>query len=206
MSGEYPSSVLYDEPPKLINVELAGESVRFQYTLKMKISDVYSDLARLAHTTVKRLILSYIPFGETFYVVLLNCEDFFSQVRISPGSNLKISIMGPSINYRFGQILINLFPLLVFSTIFLFRDFIYSIYDSEDDSLSLAQVVGLFLWDIHFIKRVLESAVLHSFTRKSIEITTLLSNFVYLISFGVWIGLTLFKPTFYPPETVSVEI
>ncbi|KAA6389416.1 MAG: hypothetical protein EZS28_015057, partial [Streblomastix strix] len=39
MSGRYISTVLCDEHPKLINVELGSGSARFQYTLKLKISN-----------------------------------------------------------------------------------------------------------------------------------------------------------------------
>src|SRR6478609_7062415 len=55
------------------------------------------------------------------------------------------------------------------------------------------------LWSVHFVRRSLESAFVHRYSKPSIAAADYLTEYVYYWGFGAWIAWSVTAPTERPP-------
>jgi very-long-chain enoyl-CoA reductase len=81
--------------------------------------------------------------------------------------------------------------LLVFGGVLIFR--------AQGGGLSLTAWVAAVLWVMHFVRRTLESAFLHRYSKPSIGPGDYLTEYVYYWGFGAWIAWAVTSPTASSP-------
>ncbi|MET0792796.1 MAG: hypothetical protein ABW061_14850 [Polyangiaceae bacterium] len=81
--------------------------------------------------------------------------------------------------------------LLVFWGVLLFR--------VQDRALSVTATLGASLWTAHFVRRTLESALVHRYSKPSVSAADYLTEYVYYWGFAVWIAWSLTAATLRAP-------
>jgi very-long-chain enoyl-CoA reductase len=66
--------------------------------------------------------------------------------------------------------------------------------------------LGVITWNLHFIKRELETIFVHKFSRPTMPLLNLFKNCVYYWSFGAVIGWPLCSPAYAPPSDLQVYV
>jgi very-long-chain enoyl-CoA reductase len=81
--------------------------------------------------------------------------------------------------------------LLVFWGVLLFR--------TRTEPLSATASLGACLWTAHFVRRTLESALVHRYAKPRVGAADYLSEYAYYWGFGGWIAWSLTAPTLRAP-------
>jgi hypothetical protein len=83
--------------------------------------------------------------------------------------------------------------------------FLYYMYDSERIwiLLSIEFSIAAFCWGFHFVKRIVETHFVHTFSRDTMGLYFLIRNCVYYWIFGIYIGYYVNHPLYTPVQSVK---
>ncbi|WVQ66107.1 uncharacterized protein L199_004285 [Kwoniella botswanensis] len=113
-----------------------------------------------------------------------------SSYGVGDGSKLKLKDLGPQVNYRTLYLMEYIGPLILNPLLLKFSTLVWGQYE-----YSALQTTVRNLLMIHFLKRFLESAFVHSFSRASAPLKFVFRNCLHYWGVsGILIGLTLYRP------------
>jgi very-long-chain enoyl-CoA reductase len=115
-----------------------------------------------------------------------------SEYGITNGSGLTFKDLGPQIGYRTTFIIEYLGPLIFFPIFFYFSNVIYGTAKSHN----YTQTVALWLCVLHFVKRELESVLVHRFSHGTMPVMSCVRNCMhYWVLCGLMVGYFVLNPT-----------
>jgi very-long-chain enoyl-CoA reductase len=111
--------------------------------------------------------------------------------------------LGPQIGYR-TVFLVEYFGPMLFVGLYYFRPSLIFGAGASDKPYNWVALLGVYCWMAHFLKRELETILVHKFSRPTMPLSNLYKNCTYYWSFGAVIGYPLCSPSFVPPSTILV--
>ncbi|WVN86919.1 uncharacterized protein L203_102093 [Cryptococcus depauperatus CBS 7841] len=111
---------------------------------------------------------------------------------VGEGANLRLKDLGKQVGYRTLYLWEYAGPIFLNPLFLHFSHLIWGKYDPSPLQLTVRNLIV-----IHFIKRFLESAFVHNFSRASVPLTYFYRNCLYYWGIcGFLIGLTLYRPAY----------
>lgn len=130
---------------------------------------------------------------------LVDDEKTLKVLGVQNGSELVFKDLGPQIGYRTVFVLEYLGPLLILWMYSSRPSWIYG-DQSTSKSFNRAAFLGTLCWNIHFIKRELESLFVHRFSLATMPFINLFKNCAYYWCFAAVIGYPLCHPLYQSPS------
>ena len=131
-----------------------------------------------------------------------------ASAKVTTSSKLIFKDLGPQIGYRtvfyaeYGG------PIAFVGLIALFRAELFTMMGFSDvggfETMDWVAKLAVYCWLAHFIKRELETAFVHKFSRPTMPLKNLFINCTYYWTFGAVIGWPLCSPNFTAPEENQV--
>lgn len=113
--------------------------------------------------------------------------------------------LGPQIGYRTVFVLEYLGP-MVFVCLWALRPSFLFGTEAAQQPYNWVAMLGIICWNIHFLKRELETFFVHKFSRPTMPLQNLFKNCTYYWTFGAFIGYPLASTGFVPPSETQVYI
>ncbi|KAK2945813.1 putative ATP-binding cassette sub-family C member 5 [Blattamonas nauphoetae] len=136
-------------------------------------------------------------------VPLVNEKQTLASYAVENGSILLVKDLGPQIGYRTLFILEYLAPPLIMLLLFFFPKVFYSYYNPniEIKPHSKTQIVACLMWIAHYVKRLLETVFVHTFSHPSVPIKVLVRNCAYYWGFAALISYIICHPKYTSPPS-----
>ncbi|KAA6389949.1 MAG: very-long-chain enoyl-CoA reductase [Streblomastix strix] len=121
---------------------------------------------------------------------------------------LIVKDLGPQVGYRFVFVVEYLGPLSIFPIVYLLRGIIYNFYNPGIivGTLKHAQIIAISLWTLHYLKRIIESIFVHSFSHDTMPLSNLAKNSGYYWIFAFLIAYVIGHPLYTQPDQVWIYI
>ncbi len=188
-------------------------------TASTKKGDIIVDVAsgatvgelRMAFSTALKKSIHRISIKhseENGSVRLDDDSATLASVKVTASTKLVYKDLGPQMGYRtvfyaeYGG------PIVFVGLIAFFRTELFTMLGYSKvggfGTMHWVAQLGVYCWMAHFIKRELETAFVHKFSRPTMPLKNLFINCTYYWSFGAVIGWPLCSPTFSPPNKNQV--
>jgi very-long-chain enoyl-CoA reductase len=136
--------------------------------------------------------------------------SMLSSLQVRDGTELIFKDLGPQIGYRFVFYVEYLGPILMVGLFAFFRTQIFGLFGLNVkggfDSMNSVAQLGVYCWIAHFMKRELETAFVHKFSRLTMPLKNIFINCGYYYSFAAIISYPLCAPSFVAPDEMQVNI
>lgn len=154
-----------------------------------KISELYHDLAKKAKFSVHQL---RVTKGSDGSAINNNNTTSIHSTGLRDQSTVYVKDLGPQISWRTVFVIEYAGPILIHPLVFTLRPYIYSnapAQASQLQSLSLLLIIG------HFVKRELETLLVHRFSASTMPFRNVFKNsFHYWILAGANVAAWIYSP------------
>jgi very-long-chain enoyl-CoA reductase len=170
-------------------------------------SDTVGDLRKAYAAVAKKDINSVALKHEGDLASTVRLDDdaaALSSVSVKNGTKLMFKDLGPQIGYRtvfyaeYGG------PIVFVAIMALLRSQVFGLLGFEDvsgfEGMNWVAQLGVYCWTAHFVKRELETAFVHKFSRPTMPLSNLFKNCTYYWTFGAVIGWPLCSPNYIAPS------
>lgn len=127
---------------------------------------------------------------------------------IKDGTKLKFKDLGPQMGYRTVFYIEYGYPIVFVGLMAFFRTQAFGLLGMDNvkgyEGMSWVAQLAVWCWIAHFMKRELETAFLHKFSRETMPRFNLLKNCMYYWTFASVIGWPMCSPNFVAPPDNQV--
>jgi very-long-chain enoyl-CoA reductase len=153
--------------------------------------------------SIHRLSFKYEENGNT--VRLDDDSKSLESYGVNSSTTLIFKDLGPQIGYR-TVFLVEYFGPMLFVSLYALRPALIYGESAATAAFNSVAWLGVICWNLHFLKRELETIFVHKFSRPTMPLTNLFKNCAYYWCFGAVIGYPLCSPSYAPPADLQVTI
>lgn len=188
-----------------MNVKVKTSKAEKEIKLKDKatVLDLKKEYATTVKKSIHRLSFKYEENGNT--VRLDDDSKTLESYGVNSSTTLIFKDLGPQIGYR-TVFLVEYFGPMLFVSLYALRPALIYGESAATAAFNSVAWLGVICWNLHFLKRELETIFVHKFSRPTMPLTNLFKNCAYYWCFGAVIGYPLCSPSYAPPSDLQVTI
>mmetsp|Transcript_32873 Transcript_32873/g.47481 ORF Transcript_32873/g.47481 Transcript_32873/m.47481 type:complete len:299 (-) Transcript_32873:1234-2130(-) len=189
-----------------MNITISG-SKGSKTNVKLATNSTVLDLKKEYSKATKKSIhrISFKQDVDTNPVRLDDDSKTIESYGLGPSPSLIFKDLGPQIGYR-TVFLVEYFGPMLFVSLYALRPSFLFGEAASSTPFNWVALLGVCCWNLHFLKRELETIFVHKFSRPTMPLSNLFKNCAYYWCFGAVIGYPLCSPAFVPPSDTQVYI
>lgn len=139
--------------------------------------------------------------------VALESGKLLSDYGVKDGAEITFKDLGPQVGYSTVFVIEYLSPLLVYPIFYFLGPQIYGALGFQvPGDHSAVQKLALAYFSFHYVKRILETLFVHTFSHATMPIFNLFRNTAYYAGFAAYVSYFINHPLYSPPPLERAQV